>query len=270
MMRTPSLPVVCAAAIWLLAACRHPAAQQKRVAMAASPDLAATGLPQLLLSTFAEESHVATEFVAADDAALVRAARAGTVDVAVANSPDLIKAMRNMKSVGLQSVFAYDDFILAGPKRDPARVRSAATAADAFRSIARRRQPFCSPSDVRAFVHREAEIWAAAKVDPKTDRHYRLCKGNAASALALAGRLPAYTITDRATFESAGRKLGLVSLLEGTAMLHNDYTVLLLTPPAKNQNAEWFVQWLMSYRGREVVDGYRFDGGRRFFLTEGK
>ena len=36
------------------------------------------------------------------------------------------------------------------------------------------------------------------------------------------------------------------------------------------RNAEWFVQWLMSYRGRDAVDGYRFDGGRRFFLTEAK
>ncbi|MFZ2493173.1 MAG: hypothetical protein WA208_16955, partial [Thermoanaerobaculia bacterium] len=76
----------------------------------------------------------------------------------------------------------------------------------------------------------------------------------------------AYTIVDRGSAEAAERERRLSVLFEGTPMLQNDYTILLMAPPRKvPRNAEWFVQWVMSYRGREVVDRHRINGEKRFF-----
>lgn len=255
------------ATLGILAACRKPAAEQKPVNLGTTPAVAATGLPELLVRRFTREAHVTTSVLNASDAALEAAARAGTVDVAIVNTPATVQAFRQMNAVHLDSIFAHDDYIIAGPRKDPAKIHGSKTAAEAFRKIVARRQRFCSPVDIHELHDREELIWSLAKIEPKKKARYVLCHGTAAAALDEAERLGAYTFTDRATIETV-KPDGLAPLLEGTPMLHNDYTVVLLTPPERNRNAEWFVQWLMSYRGREVVDGYRFDGGRRFFLTE--
>ncbi len=264
-MKTKALAIVITAG--MLSACRHPAAEQKPIAIAASTEVAATGLPQLLLKRFVGESHVKVAFIAASDDALESAARAGRIDVAIVNSSAVVTAFRQSDLVKLGSVFAYDDYIIAGPRKDPARARSSKTAAEAFRKIVRSRHRFCSPVDVQGSHERENEIWSLAQINPKSEARYALCHGTAAAALDQANRLDAYTITDRATIASV-KATRLAPLLEGTPMLHNDYTAVLLTAPEKNRNAEWFMQWLMSYRGREAVEDYRFDGGRKFFLAE--
>ncbi len=263
-MKTKALAIIITAA--MLSACRHPAAEQKPVTIAASTEVAATGLPQLLLKRFVGETHVKATFIAASDEALESAARSGKIDVAIVNSPAVVAAFRHSNLVKLGSVFAYDDYIIAGPRKDPARARSAKTAAEAFRRIVRSRHRFCSPADVQGLRERENQVWSLAKINPKKAR-YVLCHGTAAAALDEANRLDAYTITDRATIATV-KASRLEPLLEGVPMLHNDYTAVLLTAPEKNRNAEWFMQWLMSYRGRDAVEDYRFDGGRRFFLAE--
>lgn len=83
-----------------------------------------------------------------------------------------------------------------------------------------------------------------------------------------ASRRGAYTLTDRATFEAAGKAVDLVPILQGTPLLHNDLALLLLRTPKRNPNAEWLVQWVMSYRGCDAIERYRYDGGRRLFMRE--
>jgi ABC-type tungstate transport system permease subunit len=59
-----------------------------------------------------------------------------------------------------------------------------------------------------------------------------------------------------------------VPLLQGTPLLHNDLTLLLLRTPKRNGNAGWFVPWVTSYRGRDAIARYRYDGGRPLFVRE--
>ena len=99
------------------------------------------------------------------------------------------------------SVFAYDDYVLVGPARDPAHVRGSPTAAEAFRRIIARKQAFCSPVDVPPLFAVERDIWSAARIDPQKDRRYKTCHGNARAVLDSAAMLAAYTLTDRATAE---------------------------------------------------------------------
>ena len=137
-----------------------------------------------------------------------------------------------------------------------------------MRRIARKDRAFCSPSDVPELRYRELQLWEASPAEPDDNRRYRSCHGTPAEVLREASRLNAYTLTDRATFESIRKDVRLVPLLQGTPLLHNDVAILLIGRGQARPDAEWFVQWVMSYRGREEIDRYRYQGGRRLFVQE--
>ncbi|HYC89086.1 MAG TPA: chloride channel protein [Thermoanaerobaculia bacterium] len=88
------------------------------------------------------------------------------------------------------------------------------------------------------------------------------------AALEEASRRGAYTITDRSTFEAARATNKLVPILQRSPLLHHHIEMLLARGERRHRNAEWFVQWVMSHRGRDIVERHRFDGARRWFVTE--
>lgn len=242
--------------------------QPSRITVVTTPDVAGTGVVAMLTERFARESKVPVRLIVTEERLAPELFERGVADVVLTVSPSLEQGLRKRAAVRLAQTIAYNDYLLVGPKRDPARAKTARTAAEALRRIARRDRAFCSPLDVPDLRHREALLWTASPAEPRDDRRYRTCRGSAAEVLEEASRRGAYTLTDRATFEAAGKKVKLVPLLQGTPMLHNDLTLLLLRTPKRNQNAEWFVQWVMSYRGRTAIERYRYDGGRRLFFHE--
>lgn len=237
------------------------------VTLATTPDVAATGVVQMLAGRFAAESKVPVHVIVTEERLIPDLIREGTADVILSTSPALRHELQRTALERLTQTVAYNDYLLLGPKRDPARAGSAKTAAEALRRIARRDRAFCSAVDVPELRHREAILWRASPAEPGDDRRYRACRGTALEVLQEASRRGAYTLTDRSTFERAGKDVRLVPLLQGTPMLHNDLLVILARG-ARHPNAEWFVQWLMSYRGRDEIERYRYDGERRFFLRE--
>jgi tungstate transport system substrate-binding protein len=248
-------------------ACRR-GEEAARVTVVTTPGLAGIGVVQMLAERFSAESKVPASIVVTEERFVPGLVRSAVAEVVITTSPALQRELERAGAVRLSQTIAYNDYLLVGPKRDPARAKSAKTAAEALRRIARRDRAFCSPVDVPHLRHREALLWAASPAAPEDDRRYRMCKGTALEVLREASRLGAYTLTDRSTFESAGTRVDLVPLLQGTPMLHNDVAVLLIRGTRPHRNAEWFVQWVMSYRGRDAIDRYRYDGEHRLFLSE--
>lgn len=256
-----------AAMLLLAAACRR-GDEQAAVTIATTPDLAGTGIVEPLARTFSAASKVHTNVIVTEEALIPALVRDGVADVVFTSSPALRQELRRGSLVRLASVVAYDDYLLLGPSRDPAKAKQAKTAAEALRRIARRDRAFCSPVDVPDLRHREAQLWAASPASASDDRRYRLCRGTALEVLEEASRRSAYTITDRATFEAAGAKNKLVPILQRTPLLHHHIEVLLASSERRHRNAEWLVQWVMSHRGRDIIERHRFDGGRRWFVDE--
>jgi tungstate transport system substrate-binding protein len=254
-------------AMLLIAACRR-ANEQAAVTIATTPDVAGNGVIEPLAGTFSAASKVRTHIIVTEERLIPALVRDGVADVVFTSSPALQQELRRGSLVRLAHVVAYNDYLLAGPSRDPAKAKQAKTAADALRRIARRDRAFCSPADVPDLRHREARLWAASPASASDDRRYRLCRGTALEVLEEASRRSAYTITDRATFEAAGAKSKLVPILQRTPLLHHHIEMLLARGERRHRNAEWFVQWVMSHRGREIVERHRFDGARRWFATE--
>lgn len=262
--RNRVLPVLILAALVTCRGKEEPA----RVTVVTTPDVAGMGVAAMLTERFALESKVPVSLVVTEGQLVAELVDRGIADAVLTVSPELQQDLRKRGAVRLAQTIAYNDYLLVGPKRDPARAKTAKTAAEALRRIARRDRAFCSPIDVPDLRHREALLWEVSPAEPRDDRRYRTCRGSAADVLKEASRREAYTLTDRATFEAAGKAVDLVPLLQGTPLLHNDLALLLLRTPKRNRNAEWFVQWVMSYRGRDEIERYRYYGGRRLFVRE--
>lgn len=248
-------------------ACRR-ADEQASVTIVTTPDLAGNGIVDPLARTFSAASKVRTRVLVTEERLIPALLVDGVADVVFTSSPALQQELRRASLVRLANVVAYNDYLLVGPLRDPAGAKQAKTAPEALRRIARRDRAFCSPVDVPDLRHREAQLWEASPASPSDDRRYRLCRGTALEVLQEASRRRAYTLTDRATFEAAGTKGRLVPILQRTPLLQQRVEVLLARRERRHRNAEWFVQWVMSHRGRDMIERHRYDGGGRFFATE--
>lgn len=239
--------------------------QPRGVTVITTPDVAGIGVVAMLTDRFARESKVPVGTIVTEERLIPGLIDRGVGDVVFTVSPALQQEIRKRGVVRVAQTIAYNDYLLVGPKGDPARAGTARTAAEALRRIARRDRAFCTPVDVPDLRFRETLLWQVSPAEPRHDRRYRLCRGSASDVLEEASRRGAYTLTDRATFQAA-RKVDLVPLLQGTPMLSNELTLLLLHSPDRNPNADWFVQWVMSFRGRDAIERYRYDGGRRLFF----
>jgi tungstate transport system substrate-binding protein len=258
---------VLTAVLAVLGACsRH--RERTSVTVAVTPEVAATGVARMLADTFSAESKVATNVIVTEPRLLPGLVRSGTVDATITTLPALKRQLQDAQLARLSQTIGYDDYLLVGPRRDPAHTKDAKTAAEALRRIARRDRAFCAPVDVPELRAREALLWDASPASPSNDRRYRSCHGSAVDVLRESSNRGAYTLTDRATFERVRDEIALVPLVQRTPLLHNDVTVLLSASTSPRPNADWFVQWMMSCRGRDAIQRYRFGADQRLFVDE--
>ena len=174
----------------------------------------------------------------------------------------------------LRLPFAYNYFTIVGPKGDPAGVRTATTAAQAFRRIARwgktlsgSKVAFVSRGDASGTNKKELQLWNAAGVtaDPAQSpvgSWYITATGGMLPVLQVAAEKHAYTLTDTATWLYNRKTLvpALWRLLKKSADLKNQYSVLLLNQTMHDQvastGAEWLAAWLVSYQGQTAIAKY--------------
>ena len=209
--------------------------------------------------------------------AAIQAARDGLADVIVVHSPADEKQLLADGVATLRLPFAYNYFTIVGPKGDPAGVRTATTAAQAFRRIARwgktltgSRVAFVSRGDASGTNKKELQLWNAAGVtaDPAQSpvgSWYITATGGMLPVLQIAADKHAYTLTDTATWLYNRKTLvpALWRLLKKSADLKNQYSVLLLNQTMHDQvastGAEWLAAWLVSYQGQAAIAKYGVD-----------
>ena len=171
----------------VLSACnRH--RERTSVTVAITPEIAGTGVGQMLADAFSAESKVRTNVIVTEARFVPGLVRGGTVDATITTLPELQRQLQEAKLVRLAQTIGYDDYLLVGPRRDPARTNGAKTAAEALRRIARRDRAFCAPVDVPELRDREARLWDASPASPSDDRRYRSCHGSAIDVVREASR----------------------------------------------------------------------------------
>jgi tungstate transport system substrate-binding protein len=164
----------------------------------------------------------------------------------------------------------YNDFVLIGPKADPAGVKGTDIAA-ALAKLGASSHAFISRGDKSGTHAAELRYWKTANVDVATARPagYKECGCGMGPALNLAAQSNAYVLADRGTWLSFKNRADLGILVEGDKRLFNQYGVMVVNPAkhphVKNQLGQQFVDWIISPAGQSAIAAYKIEGEQLFF-----
>ena len=170
----------------------------------------------------------------------------------------------------------YNDFVVVGPKADPAAIGGTPKAADALKKIAAAKIPFASRGDDSGTNKKELSIWMSAGIDPKksSGSWYRETGSGMGATLNTAVGMDAYTLTDRATWLKFANKGDFRVVVEGDPVLFNQYGIILVNekkhPHVKTALGKIFVEWVVSPEGQGLIGQYRIKGQRAFFPNAAK
>ncbi|HEY2629086.1 MAG TPA: substrate-binding domain-containing protein [Usitatibacter sp.] len=161
----------------------------------------------------------------------------------------------------------YNDFIIVGPKSDPAHARGNDVVA-ALKKIEEAKAPFCSRADKSGTDAAEKRYWKTAGIEPKGD-WYRETGSGMGPTLNTASGMNAYALADRGTWLSFRNRGDLVILVEGDVKLFNQYGVMLVNPAkyphVKKEMGQKFIDWVISPAGQATIAAYKIDGEQLFF-----
>jgi tungstate transport system substrate-binding protein len=271
MKNSPSSVAALLLAIILAAGCER-AASHRSIQIATTTSLDGSGLLLVLQQAFLRDSGIELHPFVVGSGLAMRLAEQGHVSLILTHDPaaerDFVRRMHPL----IYRQFMWNDFVIVGPHADPAHVRSATSAVDAFSRIFQSRSRFCSRNDQSATNTRELALWSAAGIAPASNPEYLRMGQPMAHLLRSANELSAYALSDRATFDRLSHKLNLEVVFGGDPVLRNTYSVTLLRPvpstrPRELQDAQHFAQWLLSPRGRDVIARFAINGRRQFHLV---
>jgi tungstate transport system substrate-binding protein len=261
-----------AIAIAALLACWSIAfAQERTITVASTTSTEQSGLFEYLLPAFSKDSGVAVKVVAVGTGQALDIGRRGDADVVfVHDRAAEDRFMAEGQGVKRFDVM-YNDFVIVGPKNDPARIAGGKDVAEALRKIATAKAPFISRGDRSGTYEAELRLWKIAGVDIAAARGdwYREIGQGMGPALNMASSSNAYLLSDRGTWLSFKNKGDLAILTEGDKRLFNQYGVMLVNPARHaNVNAgdgQAFIDWLVSPKGQETIANYKVGGEQLFF-----
>jgi tungstate transport system substrate-binding protein len=243
---------------------------QERLKMSTTTSTENTGLLNVLLPPFEQRCHCKVDVIAVGTGKALKLGEAGDVDVVLVHARKLEdKFMAEGFGVNRRDVM-YNDFVILGPGDDPAHVRNAKTAADAFKAIAAARATFISRGDESGTHQKEKELWAEAGINP-AGTWYRSIGQGMGETIMMASEQRAYTLSDRGTYNAFRHgKTDLAVVFQGEKGLFNPYGVIAVNPkrfPDVHYDlAMKFVDFITGPEGQGIIANYRVQGDPVFFL----
>ena len=251
------------------------AAGERFITVASTTSTEASGLFGHLLPIFERATGIEVRVVAVGTGQAIRLAERGDADVLlVHHRPSEEKFVAEGFGVRRHDVM-YNDFVLVGPKGDPAGVRGLPDAAAALRRIAEAGAAFASRGDDSGTHKAELALWKAAGVDvaAASGAWYRETGSGMGQTLNTASGLDAYALADRGSWIGFANKGDLEILVEGDKRLFNQYGVILVNPEKHPQvkagDGQAFVDWLVSRAGQAAIADFKLDGQQLFFPNAG-
>lgn len=249
-------------------------ADERFITVASTTSTENSGLFGHILPLFTKKTGIAVRVVAVGTGQAIRLAERGDADVLfVHHRSSEEKFVRDGFGVERFDVM-YNDYILVGPKADPAKVAGGKDAGLAFKKIAEAKAPFASRGDNSGTHKAELEIWAKAKIDPKGAAWYRSTGSGMGATLNTAAGMGGYALADRGTWISFKNKQDLKIVVEGDRALFNPYGVMAVNPAKhphiKAKDGQAFVDWLISSEGQAAIASFKLDGQQLFFPSAKK
>ncbi|MEJ2376394.1 MAG: substrate-binding domain-containing protein [Pseudolabrys sp.] len=245
-------------------------AQDKSIVVASTTSTRDSGLFGYLLPKFTKKSGIEVKVVAQGTGKALDTGRRCDADVLFVHAkPAEEKFIKNGYGVKRFPVM-YNDFVVIGPKRDPAGIKGMKSVTKAFTTLKNKKADFISRGDNSGTNKAEIRIWKAAGIDIKEAKGpwYKAIGQGMGATLNTAAASNAYTLTDRATWIHFKNKQNLVIEVQGDPRLFNQYGVFLVNPKrcphVKAKLGREFIHYLISPEGQKVIAGYRVQGKQLF------
>jgi len=263
-----------ASALAFIAALAAPppaAAQATTITVASTTSTEQSGLFRQLLPAFEKDTGIQVKVVAVGTGQALDIGRRGDADVVFVHDPAAEeKFMAEGAGVDHKRVM-YNDFVIVGPKSDPAKIRGDKSVIDAMRRIAEAKVPFASRGDRSGTNAAELRYWKDAGIDVSAAKGqwYKETGSGMGPTLNTAAGMNAYSLTDRGTWLSFRNRGDLEILVQGDERLFNQYGVMLVNPArhpqVKKEAGTKFIDWLGSDRGQQTIADYKVNGEQLFF-----
>lgn len=237
--------------------------------LGATHTLQDSGVLAVLLPAFEAATGVKVKPLVAGTGQVVKYAENGDVDALFTHSrADEEQLVARGVAISRADVM-YNDFVIAGPRDDPARIRGMKDAAAALNRIREAGARFVSRGDDSGTHKKELQLWRDAGGLKPWNGYLSVGLG-AGRALMMAHELEAYDLVDRATHRQLVKRHPRAILVEGDVRLLNEYGVAPIRStaqrPSNERDALRFAAWLTSEPTRKLIAGYRIDGEAVFKL----
>ncbi len=247
------------------------ASAQESIMVQSTTSTRDSGLYDFILPRFKEASGITVNVIAVGTGQAIQNARDCNGDVLLVHSkPDEEKFVADGYGVKRYDLM-YNDFVLIGPKADPAGIAGTKDVKSALARIAETKSDFASRGDNSGTNTAELRLWQAAGIDPKefSGSWYLETGSGMGNTLNVAVGKNTYTMSDRATWSKYGNKQDHMVVVEGDTPLFNQYGVMVVSddkcPNVKEEAADKFVDWLISDEGQKAIADYQIDGQQLFF-----
>jgi tungstate transport system substrate-binding protein len=245
-------------------------AQEKSIVVSSTTSTEQSGLFEFILPIFKMKTGINVKVVAVGTGQALDIGRRGDADVVFVHDKPAEEKFVDEGFATKRNEVMYNDFVLIGPKSDPAKVGGGKDIQVALQKIAAAQAPFVSRGDKSGTHAAELRYWKGAgiTVAPGTS-WYKETGSGMGPALNTASAMNGYILADRGTWISFKNRGDLTILVQGDPKLFNQYGVMLVNPAkfphVKKAQGQEFIDWLISKNGQEVIASYRIDGEQLFF-----
>lgn len=246
-------------------------AQQKFITVASTTSTEQSGLFRHMLPLFEKKTGIQVRVVAQGTGQALDMGRRGDADVVFVHDK-VAEEKFVADGFGVKRFeVMYNDFVLVGPKSDPAKIAGTKDIVAGYQKIASAKAPFASRGDKSGTHAAELRLWKAAAIDPQTGKGtwYRETGSGMGPTLNTASSMNAYAFTDRGTWLSFKNRGDLVIVVEGDQQLFNQYGIMLVNPAkhahVKKEQSQTFVDWVISAEGQKAIADYKIGADQLFF-----
>jgi tungstate transport system substrate-binding protein len=251
-------------------------AQEKFIVVSSTTSTQDSGLFGHILPLFKAKTGIEVKVISQGTGQALDTGRRGDADVVFVHAKSLEeKFLAEGFSLKRYPVM-YNDFVLIGPKSDPAGIKGSKDIVAALTTIKTKAAPFISRGDNSGTHAAERALWKIANIDvagaDKGPWYKEIGQGMGA-ALNTASASGAYVLSDRGTWISFKNKSDLLIAVEGDKKLFNQYGVMLVNPAkhphVKKELGQQFIDWLISAEGQKAIADYKIDGEQLFYPNAG-
>ena len=245
-------------------------AQEKSVVVSSTTSTEQSGLFGFILPIFKMKTGIDVKVVAVGTGQALDIGRRGDADVVFVHDKPAEEIFVQEGYATKRNEVMYNDFVLIGPKSDPAKVAGGKDIQAAFQKIASTQAPFVSRGDKSGTHAAELRYWKGAGIAVSPSQTwYKETGSGMGPALNTASAMNGYILADRATWLSFKNRGDLTILVQGDPKLFNQYGVMLVNPAkypsVKKAEGQAFIDWLISKNGQDVIASYQIGGEQLFF-----